>query len=178
MSRNLKSNTWNPKTYLEFAAHRARPVEDLIPHLRLEVPGAIYDLGCGPGNVTMMLQARWPDRTVVGIDSSPEMLSSARAAHGSNTVTWKQEDIAKWSADEPAALVFANASLQWLDDHDSLLPRLLSNVTSGGLLAVQVPVTSEAPYQDCIRKVSAAPKWRARLAGVHPHEDVYSAERY
>ncbi len=178
MSRSPKSNTWNPKTYLEFATHRERPVNDLIPRLEVEAPGAIYDLGCGPGNVTMKLQAHWPDRAVFGIDSSTEMLNSAQAAYGTDTVTWIHEDIAKWSADQPAAIVFANASLQWVGEHDSLFPRLLSNVTPGGLLAIQVPVTAQAPYQDCIRQVVAAPEWRERLAGIHPHDDVYDSDRY
>ncbi len=178
MNPSSKSNTWNPKTYLEFAAHRTRPVEDLIPRLKLEVPGAIYDLGCGPGNVTMKLRTRWPDRTVIGIDASHEMLSDAKAAYGTQTVTWIQGDIEQWSADQPAALVFANASLHWVGEHDILFPHLLRNVAPGGLMAIQVPVTAQAPYQDCIRQVISAPKWRERLAGVHPHDDVYLADRY
>ena len=44
-----------------------------------ERPGhAIYDLGCGAGNISRLLAERFPNSPVVGIDSSEDMLAKAR----------------------------------------------------------------------------------------------------
>ena len=94
---------------------------------------------------------------MIGLDSSPEMLAAAEDAYGTDAVTWKQGDIEDWKANQPAALVFANASLQWVGGHDRLFPLLLSDVAPGGLLAIQMPMTAHAPYQDCIRQVIRRP---------------------
>jgi trans-aconitate 2-methyltransferase len=73
MNAERPAVAWNPATYLAFAGYRSKPVEDLLPRIQLGVAGPIYDLGCGPGNVTAKLKAHWPDRAVIGIDASPAM---------------------------------------------------------------------------------------------------------
>jgi trans-aconitate 2-methyltransferase len=172
------TGTWDPDVYLRFAAYRARPAEDLMRRLTLAVPGVIYDLGCGPGNLTKQLQDTWPDCDVIGVDSSPDMLAGARQRFGDTGITWRTGDIGTWQADEPAALVFSNAALHWLSDHATLFPRLMSQVAPGGLLAIQVPMTGTSKYQDCIRAVKSAPRWKERLAGVEPHDDPHPAGFY
>src|SRR3546814_1660671 len=47
--------------------------------------------------------------------------------------------IAGWRPEVPPDLIYANASLQWLADHQRLLPELLSFLAPGGTLAVQMP---------------------------------------
>ena len=172
------SGTWDPNTYLKFSAYRARPADDLMSRLSLELDGSIYDLGCGPGNLTAKLKARWPEREVTGVDSSADMLEKAQQDFGTLGIGWSLDDIATWSAPSPAALVFANASLQWLDKHEVLFPRLMGNVQSKGVFAVQMPKTTTAPYHQCIRDVIALPKWRSKLKNANPHPDEYTAERY
>jgi trans-aconitate 2-methyltransferase len=165
------TGTWDPNLYLRFAAYRARPAEDLLPRLTIAVPGPVYDLGCGPGTLTRALKDKWPDRQIIGVDSSAEMLTSARQRFGTSDILWREGDIAAWTAQEPAALLFSNAALHWLSDHTTLFPRLMRQVRPGGLFAVQVPMTGQARYQGCIRNVKNSARWRSRLAGVEPHED-------
>ena len=151
--------SWNPAAYLEFAAYRARPAEDLIARLDVKVPGGIVDLGCGPGNLTAKLKQRWPSRAVTGFDASPEMLAKARASVAAD-ITWEQGDIAAWLPGAQAALVFANAALHWVPDHAGLFPRLMHALAPGGLLAVQMSMTGEALYHQCLQRVLDAPRWR------------------
>ena len=195
MSKPPSSKTqWNPATYLEFAAYRARPAEDLMARLELRVPGAIYDLGCGPGNLTRKLKDRWPDRAVIGTDSSPEMLAKAEKSFGAADITWRLSDIATGTPETgtpetgtpetgtpeaPPALIFTNAALQWVPDHDRLFPRLMAAVAPGGLFAMQMPVTGEAPYHACIKQILVRSPWRERLAGVRSDQvHAASAQRY
>ena len=169
---------WNSSTYLVFAAYRARPAEDLMTRLVLTAPGAIFDLGCGPGTLTRKLKDRWPDRTVAGLDSSAPMLAAARKEFGEDEILWQSGDIATWTAPEPAALLFANAALHWVSDHGRLFPRLMKTIGPGGLLAVQMPLTAEATYHACIKQTLALPRWRAELAGVRSHDPPGPASLY
>ena len=70
--------SWDPNQYLKFTDHRLRPALDLLAQIPAADPRSIYDLGCGPGNITRLLAERWPDARVTGIDSSADMLAKAR----------------------------------------------------------------------------------------------------
>ena len=77
--RDLAGESWNPQQYLMFADHRLRPAQDLLARIPLSRPAAVYDLGCGSGNVTRLLAQRWPNAAITGVDNSPEMLAQAQA---------------------------------------------------------------------------------------------------
>ena len=175
---SVSKTQWNPATYLEFAGYRARPAEDLLARLDLKIPGAVYDLGCGPGNLTRKLKDRWSERTIIGMDSSAEMLAKAEQSYGKTDIAWQRGDIASWTPDQPAALVFTNAALHWVPDHDRLFPRLMAAVAPGGLFAMQMPMTGEAPYHAIVRQLLASPRWHDRLADVRDHAHPLTARHY
>ena len=156
---------WNPNQYLKFSDHRLRPALDLIQQIPVNQPDRIIDLGCGPGNITNMLAERWPQASVTGIDSSPEMLE--RAKNDYPDIEWRQGNITKWSADKPADIFFSNAALHWLDNHQDLFPSLLSMLTPGGVLAVQMPKNFDAPSHKIRDAVSGSGPWAGLLAPLH-----------
>ena len=82
IKRNEVVGLWDPGTYLRFGTERARPFFDLVSRVQAEAPGFVADLGCGPGNLTAALAARWPAARVLGVDSSPEMIEAAQAEAG------------------------------------------------------------------------------------------------
>ena len=62
----------------DFTASDAAMVERLA-QLCGEDPGtALVDLGCGPGNISLLLADRWPAAKVLGLDGAPRMLAVAR----------------------------------------------------------------------------------------------------
>ena len=152
---------WDPGKYLEFAAPRLRPALDLLGRVPLQTPATIYDLGCGAGNVTRLLAERWPAAAVTGVDGSPAMLATARAAVPA--VTWLEADLATWRPPRPADLLFSNAALHWLDGHERLFPRLVADLASGGVLAVQMPRNHGAPSHTEMVAAAEAGPWRERL---------------
>lgn len=167
---------WNPDQYLQFASQRLRPARDLLGAIFLERPRHITDLGCGPGNITALLQARWPEAALVGVDRDPAMLARARQDYPA--LEWRQGDAATWVPDGPQDLIFSNAALHWLGDHDRLFPRLMDCLAPGGVLAVQMPANFQAPSHALIRALAARPPWAdllavAAMGAVAEVEDYY-----
>ena len=62
--------SWHPENYLAFDDHRTRPAAELLACVPLMAPERVVDLGCGPGNSTALLAARWPEAQVIGADSA------------------------------------------------------------------------------------------------------------
>lgn len=152
---------WSAARYAQFLDERTRPARDLLAAVPLAAPRAVADLGCGPGNSTALLAARWPEARVLGVDSDPDMLRAAREALPGHD--FLQADIADWRPETPPDLIYANASLQWLDDHEALFPRLLGLLAPGGVLAVQTPDNLCEPSHFAMRAVAADPRWADRL---------------
>jgi trans-aconitate 2-methyltransferase len=72
--------SWDPDIYMKFASERTRSAMELLARVPLRTPAQVIDLGCGPGNSTALLAARWPAATIEGLESSPDMLAKARAS--------------------------------------------------------------------------------------------------
>lgn len=133
----MKDN-WNASIYSQFLDLRTRPAKDLlaaVPEISVQSP--LYDLGCGPGNSTALLKARWPEATIIGIDSSADMIAKAKIEHAN--IAFQHADIDHFSVSQPAQLIFSNAALHWVCDHGSLIPKLANMLTVGGVLVVQIP---------------------------------------
>lgn len=155
---------WDPSQYLRFADHRLRPAIDLLARVPLDAPAAIVDLGCGPGTSTWLLRDRWPLTSLSGIDDSKQMLAKAEAAWGDlPPAHWIEADLNTWQPSAPLDLVFTNAALQWLPGHATLMPRLLSFLKPGGVLAVQMPRNGAAMSHAGQRVVVESGPWRDRL---------------
>lgn len=144
---------WDPGQYLKFGGERLRPALDLLARVPLEAPARVVDLGCGTGSLTRILAERFAQAAVTGLDGSPEMLATAaRAAGPGERIAWRQADIAGWTAQPPADLIYSNAALHWLADHERLFPHLMAQLAPGGVLAVQMPRNHHAPSHTLIEQ--------------------------
>lgn len=167
---------WDPNLYLKFSDQRARPAADLIAQIRLDNPTRIIDLGCGTGNSTEQLHARWPNAELTGLDSSANMLAQARRNHPD--WKWMQSTIESWMRAGDYDLVFSNAALHWVPDHATLFPRLLNAVVPGGALAVQMPYNFQSPAHQAMKRVAADPRWAGRLDGASENYHVQPIAAY
>jgi trans-aconitate 2-methyltransferase len=105
------------------------------------------------------------------------MLEQARRE--APAAAFQQADIAHWSPPAPADLLFSNATLHWLDDHASLLPRLASHLAPGGVLAVQIPCNRDSPSHLLMEEAAADGSWRAALARIRPvYRSVETPDAY
>jgi len=152
---------WDPAQYLKFADQRLRPAIDLLNRIDVADPGEVCDLGAGAGNVTRLLKARWPNARVTGVDASQEMLAKAAAA--APEIAWQQGDLATWRPERPADVIYSNAALHWVGDHERLFATLLSSLKPGGVLAVQMPRNFSAPSHTAMAEAARSGPWRAKL---------------
>jgi trans-aconitate 2-methyltransferase len=158
---------WDPEQYGKFAGQRDRPFLDLVARVGTCAPRRVVDLGCGPGTLTGLLAQRWPDASVEGIDSSPEMIAAASASG----VTFRVGDIASWRPGIDTDVVVSNAALQWVPTHRFLLRDWARALPSGAWLAWQVPGNFDSRSHTLMRSLAESPRWKNRLGDVLRHED-------
>ena len=154
--------TWSAKQYVAFEDERTRPVRDLLGALPPIEADVVIDLGCGPGNSTEVLAACYPQANISGIDSSSDMIEAARLRLPH--VSFVVEDLQAWNDQGPFDVILANAVLQWVDHHESLLPNWVARLARGGALAVQMPDNLHEPAHRLMRQVAADGPWAAKLA--------------
>ncbi len=156
---------WNPQTYLLFDDERSRPFFDLESQVAAKNPDRVVALGCGPGQLTVALVERWPNASVEGLDSSPEMIARA-AEQASERVTFAVQDLRDWQPSQPADVIVSNAALQWVPEHRTLLPSLVEALSPTGWLAFQVPGNFGAPSHQLLYELAERGDYAPHLAAV------------
>ena len=127
--------SWSAAQYVKFEEERTRPVRDLIARIPNAEVRCAADIGCGPGNSTEVLRQRYPQAHIVGMDSSSDMIGAARRRLPD--IAFEVADIREWRTERAFDVILANAVLQWIPGHETLLPALMAKLTSGGALAAQ-----------------------------------------
>lgn len=177
---------WNPAQYERFKDERSRPFFDLLALVQsggtepgsVSPPSArVVDLGCGTGELTRELHRRVGARETLGIDSSPEMLAKA-ASFAGDGLRFEQRDIDGFADANGFDVVFSNAALQWLPDHERLFAQVAALVRPGGQLAVQMPANYDHPSHTAARDVALEDEFRAALGGEGHPSSVLAPEAY
>ena len=161
---------WDANLYLKFEQQRTRPAIDLAARIPLEHPKKIVDIGCGPGNSTAVLEARFPEAEILGVDISEDMLRKAVKTHP--TLHFQQANV---ETDLPTLesdydVVFSNACLQWVPHHPELIRRMMGLLKTDGVLAIQIPLTNDEPIHRILSRLAQSPQWKGYF--------LYSRARY
>ena len=156
---------WNPSEYLKFSNHRDRPFFDLMAQVQTDSPRAVADLGCGPGHLTATLAERFPAARVWGVDRSAEMLEAAQPYAQSGRLEFVRADLSLWTPPEPLELIVSNAALQWVPNHEELIPHLAGLLEEDGWLAIQMPANFDAPSHTLLHDLTSSSRWKSYLKG-------------
>jgi trans-aconitate 2-methyltransferase len=168
---------WSAEQYLKFEDERTRPARDLLAQVSLQTISDGYDLGCGPGNSTELLTARFGTDVISGIDSDDDMLEKAKQRLP--LVRFDQADLSSWTPAQPADLLFANAVFQWLPNHLEILVRLMGQLRPNGILAVQMPDNLDEPSHLAMEETGQSGPWVKAFEGGKlrrkplPSQDAY-----
>lgn len=171
------SEDWNATQYLLFEDERTRPCHDLVSRIPLQSPQHIVDLGCGPGNSTALLAARFPQSRLAGVDSSPGMIEKARSRLPDTE--FALADLSSYTPAEPVALFISNAVLHWLPaaDRVDVMVRLIRSQRPGGIFAFQVPDNLSEPSHQAMRETALDGPWAAILKSLGVGRDSFQSPR-
>ncbi|MCC7072503.1 MAG: methyltransferase domain-containing protein [Deltaproteobacteria bacterium] len=171
-------DAWDPAQYQRFRAEREQPFFDLLALVERKPAMRVLDLGCGTGALTAEAHRALGAARTLGVDRSAAMLAGAPVVEGLTFLQQSIEDVVVAPEHVGAFdLVLANASMQWVDDHAALLPRLWSLVAPGGQLAVQMPANHGHPSHTLAARLARDHELTAAL-GTLRAVPVLTPERY
>jgi trans-aconitate 2-methyltransferase len=119
--------------YKNASSHQKEWGNKIIAEFNFKGDEHILDLGCGDGVLTAELAAMVPQGSVTGIDGSNGMFDTARKLETSN-LHFRQLDINQLDYKDEFDLIFSNATLHWVKDHDRLLGNVYRALKKGGAL--------------------------------------------
>lgn len=168
---------WNPDLYLKFEKERTLPAKDLISRIEAINPKKILDVGCGSGNSTHELKKRWPNSEIIGIDNSKAMIEKARSLYD-DTKFILQDATDDLSALGKFDIIFSNAAIQRIPDHENLIKSLYNSLEDEGILAIQLPLVDEVKAQQALYELEHVKKYKQYLDNRSLRFNTKSKEYY
>jgi trans-aconitate methyltransferase len=130
---------WNAADYAANSSVQQSWARELIAKLKLHGDEHILDVGCGDGKVTAEIARALPRGSITGADASPQMIEFANkqfpAAKFPN-LRFRAMDARKLKFERQFDLIFSNAALHWVDDHEAILRGAAAILKTGGHLMI------------------------------------------
>lgn len=114
---------WNANQYQKFEAQRTLPAMDLARAIPLSSVKSCLDVGCGIGNSTAVLQQQFPEAQILGVDSSENMLQTAKNEHPQAEYQLLDAGTELPRLNRTFDVVFSNACIQWIPPAESNVKR-------------------------------------------------------
>ena len=146
------------------------------------------DIGCGDGKITAKIAACVSNGSVLGIDSSADIIVFAKNMFPPSdypNLSFRCGDAAKLNFSQEFDVVVSFACLHWTDDLATVLQGIKQSLAPAGRFAAQLMAKrlttkerSGSPLHQARREVMARPAWRAYFRGFKKQGTVYSADEY
>jgi trans-aconitate methyltransferase len=185
MNRPPQKNSvpkWNAADYAANSVVQQTWARELIAKLNLRGDETILDVGCGDGKVTAEIARALPNGFVAGVDASPQMIAFAKntfpAKHFLN-LKFQVMDARKIKSARQFDVIFSNAALHWVDDHEKILRGAAAVLKSGGRLVVSCGGKGNA--QDvfvALRPEMCLKRWREFFRQMPTPYFFYAPEDY
>jgi trans-aconitate 2-methyltransferase len=132
---------WNPADYARHSQGQERWARELLTLMSLRPDESVLDVGCGDGRHTAEIASLVPEGRVVGIDRSPQMIAFAKERFPSaefQNLRFVQADACALPFTSEFDVVFSNAVLHWLRDHQPVLGGTAGSLRPGGRCVLQM----------------------------------------
>ncbi|MBS1824932.1 MAG: methyltransferase domain-containing protein [Acidobacteria bacterium] len=129
----MAENLWDTKLYDGKHNFVTKYGEDLLALLAPQPGERVLDVGCGTGHLTAAIAQA--GASVLGMDSSEEMITQARA--GYPDLTFVRADVTDFQLEQPFDAVFSNAVLHWVTEAAAAAQCMARALRPGGRLVVE-----------------------------------------
>ncbi|AMK78757.1 MULTISPECIES: methyltransferase domain-containing protein [Methylomonas] len=165
----MNTYRWNAQDYAQNSRAQQQWAKELIALLQLSGHETVLDLGCGDGKVTAEI-ARIVDRgAVVGIDNSAAMIALAQGRYPDQqhpNLSFRVMDAGNLSFTECFDVVFSNAVLHWVKQHQPVIDGLYRSLKSGGKILLRMGGQGDAAgMRAAIDQVKDSAPWSRYFIG-------------
>ena len=163
MSLKIKKRyQWDANQYAQHSDSQYAWGLELIKKLKLAGHETVLDIGCGDGKLAAIVADHLPQGSVVGIDSSEDMIHMAERRHidyPHSRLRFKHLDVRELAENDRFDLVFSNATLHWIKHHPPVLLRVKKALKAGGRLLFQMGGRGNAEQVIVILNTLIKQKW-------------------
>jgi trans-aconitate 2-methyltransferase len=156
--------TWNAKDYGVNSQNQFQWATELLSKLKLDGNETVLDIGCGEGKITAAIAASLPKGSVVGVDSSEQMINLAKKAYPTEqhpNLRFMLMDAQELNFTEEFDVAFSNAALHWVLDQKSVLLGVKKCLKSGGRILFQMAGKGNAKaILDIFDELFLMPEWK------------------
>ena len=154
---------WNAQDYSKSSSEQEKWARELMSKLALKGNERVLDIGCGDGKVTAEMARRLPKGSILGIDSSKEMIRFARQRFPERrfpTLAFEEGDARKLNFASEFDIVFSNATLHWVIDHLPVLKGIKNSLKPSGVALLQMGGRGNAKaVGDIVNVTTSSDKW-------------------
>lgn len=156
--------TWDPEEYEKSSSQQFKWARELLAGLDLAGTERMLDIGCGDGKVTAVIASRLPAGSVLGIDTSSDMIRHARSRCPPElhpNLSFEVADARDLHCNAQFDVVFSNAALHWVVDHRPLLAGISRALRPAGKVLLQMGGKGNAAETvAAVERVMATDPWR------------------
>jgi trans-aconitate 2-methyltransferase len=173
---------WDASGYAKISALQQAMASEVLALLNLKGNERVLDVGCGNGKVTVEIASRVPDGTVLGVDSSAEMIAAARHQFGPEMRPNLRFEIAnarQLPFRQEFDLVVSFNALHWVPEQDQALRSIRSALRSEGLAQLRlVPAGPRKSLENVIEETRLSSRWGRYFTGFNDPYLHLTPEQY
>lgn len=145
-------------TYDRHAQPQARLAQAVCAQIPDIAPARILEFGCGTGQLTGLLAARFPAARIEAVDVADAMLEQGRQRWARfPQIVWRRGDAQTYRATSPFPVVASSAALHWVPDLPAAFRNVFSHLQPGGLFALGMMLAGTLrELREAVRAVAPA----------------------
>jgi trans-aconitate 2-methyltransferase len=159
----MQSYQWNAIDYAKSSGIQQEWARELISKLSLKGNETLLDIGSGDGKVTAEIAMHLPKGSVIGIDSSQEMIKLAQNMYPADAfvnLRFQLMDANNLKFENKFDIVFSNATLHWIFDHRPVLNGINKCLKPGGKMLLQMGGRGNADeVMKVLKKLISKDEW-------------------